>query len=80
MRIEFNINDMVKVKLTEVGDEIYVENRKKLSIAHEGSGLPKEDSDGYSEWQLWRLMQEFGENLGNGQPLPFETTILIERN
>jgi hypothetical protein len=48
----FNINDRVKVKLTLYG-------RSKL-FENEFYFLPEEDEDGWSEWQLWVLMEQLG--------------------
>lgn len=63
-----NINDYVLVRLTDVGKEIL---RKK------GFSLPKEDADGWSKWQLWSLMNTFGEYTQLGKDVPFETEIEI---
>ena len=38
---------------------------------------PKEDADGWSEWQLWVLMQEFGSAISMEMRPPFETNIQI---
>lgn len=82
--IEFNINHYVCVKLTEEG-------REELKRQHEElySVLPerlrdttftpkKEDSDGWSKWQMWSLMNTFGHMVRIGVKQPFETTIKIE--
>lgn len=39
---------------------------------------PVEDSDGWSSWQLWNLMQELGPHIYIGCEIPFETTIEFE--
>ena len=39
---------------------------------------PKEDENGYVEFQMWNLMQDFGAYCGLGNELPFETVILID--
>lgn len=67
--ISFNINETVKVQLTETGQKIYrtVYNKN-----------PKVDKDGYTEFQLWHLMQLFGNYMINGSnDLPFSTNIII---
>lgn len=38
---------------------------------------PKEEADGWSEWQAWDLMAEFGHVLGNGRKAPFDLTIFV---
>jgi hypothetical protein len=77
----FNINEYVKIKLTPKGKEILKKQHDAFTTSWE-IGLPSEfkineDEDGWSEWQLWNLMQVFGEHLFNGAEVPFETTIEI---
>lgn len=89
--MKFNINDYVKVKLTDYGklclkknyDDMmeflkswYGDDMEKYSWLE--FKLPEEDGEGYSEWQLWKLMQEFGKYCENGFTIPFETEIIIE--
>lgn len=78
----FNINDYVKVKLTEKGKYIYYHQFDDINQnIRKVGGKPlsvielKYDNEGYTEFQLWRLMEIFGEHLYNGCDLPFETTI-----
>lgn len=67
MKITLNVNEVVKVKLTDHGRAILLKEK-----------YPKhEDSLGYSEWQLWELMSIFGEHLYNGCELTFENEIII---
>ena len=69
--IDFNLNEHVKVKLTNVGRQIH---RKNFDILYAGApdslkGVyrpPKEDENGWSEWQLYELMNEFGKDLHIG--------------
>lgn len=82
--IEFNINNRVQVKLTEQGRHALRENYDKLKAdlggkVHYDFAPPKEDTDGWSTWQAWQLMEELGPHIRAGQ-LPFETTIRIETN
>lgn len=80
----FNINNYVKVKLTDLGKETLLRDNNEFWIKHnkpefiENFALPKEDIMGYSTFQLWSLMSKFGPYLGNGRPLMFETEIIIE--
>jgi hypothetical protein len=67
--IDFNVNDAVLVKLTELG----LEELKKQNI-----DPPETDEDGYSRWQLWVLMGCFGHRMMNGSKLMFETNIKFE--
>jgi hypothetical protein len=65
--MKFNINENVRVRLTESGRRILLES---------GRSIPREDLNGWSEWQLWVLMEAFGPHLHIGVlPTPFETEI-----
>ena len=68
--IEFNINNYVKIKLTTDGREIL--RKKGLDFY-----IDKEDQYGWSKWQLWNLLQTFGEHIFLGCDLPFESNIKI---
>jgi len=85
---QFNVNDTVKVKLTDYGKECLRNDYNDLvrglkDLVGEDYTpyefrLPEEDKDGYSEWQLWVLMEKLGRHTGWGlADLPFETTILL---
>lgn len=76
---KFNINDFVKVKLTERGKEIYKHRYDEMFevFPHlkETLGNPPElkiDKDGYSEFQLHDFMHCFGPYIFNGAPLVIE--------
>lgn len=68
-KINFNINHNVWVRLTDKG----------RLIARKDSDWRPEEKDGWSKWQLWDLINTFGDfcYLGAAK-LPFETEILIE--
>lgn len=78
--MKFNVNDSVKVKLTEAGleelrrqhDELY----KRVPLVGQYRA-PKVDAEGYSEFQLWYLMQHFGHLFHLGAYLPFDPEIEI---
>lgn len=79
-KMKFNVNHMVKVKLTEQGRRHIRTNHELLY--HNWRVPPpyptiEEDADGWSKWQLWRLMQEFGRYITMGFDAPFETEIEI---
>lgn len=82
--MEFNINDKVRVKLTDYGRQVHRADRERLyaQLGMKGDYVPpKEDENGWSEWQLWVLMEELGRHLRLGGETPFETTIeLVERS
>lgn len=67
---DFNVNDSVRVKLTDKG--------KAWAMKDGGPSNPYRkqiEADGWSEWQLWELMQVFGSKMGNGFNLMFETAM-----
>lgn len=80
MYTKFNINDTVKVKLTEHGKKIHREDWD--SVFGNNSNFtytpPREDENGYSSWQMWELMRWFGNHCRIGFDNPFETDILLE--
>lgn len=75
--MKFNVNNYVRVRLTSYGKEILRRNARKFSPAFRKFALPKEDSEGWSEWQMLYLMEEFGDYIRLGGDLPFETEIDI---
>lgn len=73
--MKLNINDTVKVKLTPYGLELY--RKYWLPYCKFGCTPTKQDINGYTEFQLWDLMNIFGSSLYLGCKLPFDTTIEI---
>lgn len=79
--IEFNINEWVQVRLTDVGRAELHRQREELNkrlkrpFMH---SIVNEDADGWSRWQMWNLMQRLGHLCGLGTQIPFETAIRIE--
>lgn len=76
----FNINYEVKIRLTDVGRKAHRKNHDDLFADWKEPprySPPVEDAEGWSTWQLWVLMHEFGPYLFNGCNVPFETTIEI---
>lgn len=82
-----NLNQIVRIRLTETGREILRQDTDKLNawIRKKNPGCSLlaydtviEDSGGWSRWQLWSVMQIFGSAIGPGQPPPFATEIDIE--
>lgn len=78
---EININENVRVNLTELGrralERQHAEFWTGVRGAPDAYEPPEEDADGWSEWQLWCLMQDLGHLCGLGRRLPFETTIQV---
>ena len=87
--MRFNINDKVKIKLTDRGHRIGKENHDKLINLIRETGDEKtcramedynpcvEDGEGWSEWQMWRVMEIFGPHVSIGFDPPFETDMII---
>lgn len=69
---EFNLNSSVWVKLQPNGRAL-LEQPIYPGLASRLSHL--KEIDGWSKWQLWDLMNTFGEHIYMGGTPPFETTI-----
>lgn len=80
----FNINNYVKVRVTDHGqkclrqeyDELVKFCHGKFPYSFEET-LKKEDDDGYQKWQLHDLMRTFGKHISMGLEIPIELEILI---
>lgn len=76
--IKVNLNEIIKVKYTDYGRDIYYHrfddliDRGALCLK---SSYPKVDADGYSEIQLWEFMQIFGPHIRMGM-----TEVVTEHN
>ena len=78
--MKFNINGYVRVRLTDEGRARHRKNHDDLFSSWPQPPeyrAPQEDANGWSEWQMWQLMSEFGSRLYNGCRVPFETEIEI---
>lgn len=69
--MKVNMNDNVRVKLTDRGRQILRQNWAKYGVQYE----IREDEDGYYQTQLWCLFQDFGKSIRIGGNLPFSTEI-----
>ncbi|WP_101690727.1 hypothetical protein [Dysgonomonas massiliensis] len=67
----FNINEKIKLKLTEKGKQI---------VDKEGYSWLKYDNDGFIEMQMHEAFNFFGKYLNMGGSIPFETNIYINDN
>jgi len=77
----FNINQSVRVKLTDHGKKLLLDDYLAL-MGHYGRNvyefhLPKEDMNGYVKYQLWDLMKTFGPHINIGTEMPFEAEIQL---
>ena len=82
--VVININEKVKVKLSDVGKDIYYHRfdaynsmAKPIGIKLLEPTMPKVDADGYSCFQLWELMETYGPHIGICRPVPFDCDILF---
>ena len=67
--MKFNINDQVRVRLTEHGKQIERDTVEKINAPFFPAQplRPKvEADDGSTTWQFWSLMATFGPHLSNG--------------
>ena len=79
--IRINLNEPIKVKLTDWGKEIYYHQYDR---ANQITGreickpeFPKEDENGYTEFQLWRFMELYGEHMGMTLPNVIEPLEIV---
>lgn len=81
--INNNINNYVYIRLTNYGRQIHEKNHHEFWSHHPIEIRPMyvpphEDGNGWSKWQLWHLMYDFGSTMGMGVDIPFETAIRME--
>lgn len=74
-----NLNDTIKVKLTDHGKDIFyhrmddlIERGVKLTPK-----MPKVDADGYTTFQLWDFIQLYGEYIGMALPNVIEPIDIV---
>lgn len=79
--IRINLNEPIKVKLTDWGKEIYYHQYDR---ANQIAGreickprFPKEDENGYTEFQLWCFMELYGEHIGMTLPNVIEPLEIV---
>lgn len=86
MRITFefdvNINDFVKVRLTELGRDILLDDLSKVYPNLKRENLWEVspyhiDDDGYLKIQFWNFMSIFGSHFWNGAPQVIEHNEII---
>ena len=70
--VRINLNESVKVRLTDFGKDIYYHQYDELN-ARCGKivckpSFPKEDGEGYTHFQLWKFMEIYGNYMGMAQP------------
>ena len=79
--IRINLNEPIKVKLTDYGKEIYYHQYDRINqIAGREICKPKflkEDKNGYAEFQLWRFMELYAEYMGMSMPNVIEPLEIV---
>ena len=79
--IRINLNEPIKVKLTGWGKEIYYHQYDRTNqIAGREickPKFPKEDENGYTEFQLWCFMELYGECMGMTLPNVIEPLEIV---
>jgi len=77
-----NINDYIKVKLTDHGINLLKQQCKEFYEMY-GVGTvdyePIVDDQGYAVFQMHDLMDKLGPYIGVCKPLPFETEIIVTK-
>ena len=78
-----NINEFIKVKLTQKGKLIYLEHQIEMQKRFNRDGIKIEvplnievDTEGFSSFQLWRFMEIFGSHMYCGAEPAIEECIL----
>lgn len=82
--IRFNMNDQVKVRLKQRGIDILRQHHDELDKrirSSGGKGLSpftlRIDDNGYTTFQMWDLMQKFGEHMVMGFEPPFHPDVIV---
>lgn len=79
--IRINLNEPIKVKLTDWGKEIYYHQYDRTNqIAGREickPKFPKEDEDGYTEFQLWCFIELYGDHMGMTLPNVIEPLEIV---
>ena len=67
---KININNIIKIQLTDRGKDIYYHQYDKLNKFYGTEYIkpeyPKVDEDGFTEFQLWDFMSIYGPYMFNG--------------
>jgi hypothetical protein len=77
---DINLNDKVRVRLTDRGRAHHAKRYEELFARHADRypySPPAVDAEGWSEFQFWELFQVFGAVVGMGMAVPFETTVRV---
>lgn len=79
--IRINLNEPIKVKLTDWGKEIYHHQYDRINQLAGRKicepKFPKVDENGYTEFQLWCFIELYGEYIGITQPNVIEPLDIV---
>ena len=79
--VAINLNEVVKVKLTDYGKEIYFHRFDKVNKLAGREvckpSFPKVDADGYSRFQLWDFIHLYGSYIGMAQKNAIEPLEIV---
>lgn len=79
--IRINLNEPIKVKLTDWGKEIYYHQYDRINQIYGREickpSFPKEDENGYAEFQLWCFMELYGTHIGMTLPNVIEPIEIV---
>lgn len=79
--MKINLNDFVKVKLTDLGKDIYYHRFDALNDYYGREVLkpsfPEEDENGYASFPLWEFISIYGQYIGMGKPNVIEPIEII---
>lgn len=78
MKLGYNPNCVIKVKLTDHGKDIYYHQYDHLYPVLKPT-YPKEDESGYTSFQMWHFMELYGSHIGMCKPnVIFPLEIIID--
>ena len=73
--VEINLNETIRVKLTDLGKDIYYhqfdelhESLKKRGVSPFRPTRPRVDADGFTSMQLWHFIELYGSYIGVAKP------------
>lgn len=79
--MRLNLNDNIRVKLTDLGKDIYYHQYDRLNNAFGRQickpSMPKVDEDGYTTFQLWEFMELYGAHIGMTLPNVIEPLEIV---
>ena len=79
--VRINLNELIKAKLTDWGKEIYYHqyDRTNQIVGRKVCKpmFPKEDENGYTEFQLWCFIELYGEHMGMTLPNVIEPLEIV---